>query len=115
MIDVKVESLALFMASIFLFNMESLSFEDGEKYLVELAQANVVSSMNLVPPMPFHPSFSQLLSKIVEQDKRLQEFEDALEELAEHSRKIDPKLPLTFGTPKSKRPRLEIPLKRPRQ
>ena len=42
MIDVKIESLALFVASIFLFSMESLSFEDGEMYLLELAQANVV-------------------------------------------------------------------------
>lgn len=110
--EVVTESLAIFMASIFLFKMSPIPLETVEPHILELAEENVNHQMEVKHPTLFHSSFSKLLTLVKEQDlklkaqsNKLEEHARALEELATFSRQMNPDLLPQFGTPR-KRSRL---------
>ena len=108
--DIITENLAIFMVSIFLLKMEPVDLQSVEPYLVQLAQTNVSTQMDIEPPIALHPSFSQILSRLdeqaqtlQEQAQTLQEHAGAIEQLANLSRRNNPELPPTFGSPQPRK------------
>ena len=101
--NIITENLAILMVSIFLLKMEPVDLQSVEPYLVQLAQTNVSTQMDIKPPIALHPSFSQILSRLDEQALTIQEHAGAIEQLADLSRRNNPELPPTFGSPQPRK------------